>query len=173
MMPCHTQTDQAGANAELGCRYAMRAGRMTALSCSTHHLLTSKSPDEVCRKLPWALRCVVSSARNLKRGAALHTSQHAPFTRSVCVAWKRARSQVSDCRETRMARTGGKRHLDETDARKQNATANDVMREERFRRGRKNAGENYLIVSQFLMCFWYSRKPLKPRCPVIRATSVV
>ena len=47
-----------------------------------------------------------------------------------------------------MAGTGSKSHLDETDARKQNDTANDVMREERFRRGRKSARENDLIVGQ-------------------------
>ena len=71
-----------------------------------------------------------------------------------------------------MARTGGKRHLDETDAGKQNATANDVMREERFRRGRESAREDDLIIRDRLSQPWHSCKPLQPRCPVIRATSV-
>ena len=148
MLPCHTQIDHACANTGLGRRDAMRAGRMETLLCSIYHLLTSKSPDKICRKLSWALRCVDSSARNLKRRTALRTSQHAPLARSVCESRKRARPRVRDSCEARMTRTGGKRHLDETDARKQNATANDVMREERFRRGCKSARENDLIVGQ-------------------------
>jgi len=96
----------------------MRAGRMETLRCSIYDLLTSKSPDKICRKLSWALRCDDSSTRNLKRGAALRTSQHTTFNRFICWSWKRARSYVSDCREDGMARTGSKCHLDEADARK-------------------------------------------------------
>ena len=117
-MPCHTQIDQAGANTGVGRRYAMRAGRMETLRCSIYHLLTSKSPDEVCRKLSWALLRVDSPARNLERAPTFRASQHAPLARSVCVTWKRARPQVSNCRESSMARAGSKCHLDEADARK-------------------------------------------------------
>ena len=116
MLPCHIQTDQAGAKTGLGRGYAMHAGRMKTLRCSIYLLLTSKSPDKICRKLSWALRCVDSPARNLKRGATLRAPQHALFTGSICGTWKRARPQVRDCRETSMTRTGSKRHLDETDA---------------------------------------------------------
>jgi hypothetical protein len=148
MLPCHTKIDHAGANVGLGRRYAMRAGRMKTLRCSIYHLLTSKSPDKICRKLSWALRCVASSARNLERGATLRAPQHAPLTRSIRGAWKRARPQVRDCREITMARTGSKCHLDETDAWEQYATTNDVVCKERFSRGRKSALENKLIVGQ-------------------------
>ena len=70
-----------------------------------------------------------------------------------------------------MARNGSKHHLDETDARKQNATANDVMREERFCCGRESTRENDLIVDQWLMYLWYSREP--PQAQAIRSTRVV
>ena len=117
----------------------MRAGRMDTLCCSIYHLLTSKSPDKICRKLSWYLSGVVSLARNLEFSATLCTSQHAPLARSFCGARKGARPYVSDCREDGMVRTGSKRHLNETDAWEQNATADDVVCEERFRRGRKSA----------------------------------
>ena len=117
-MPCHTQIDQAGANTGVGRRYAMRAGRMKTLRCSIYHLLTSKSPDEVCRKLSWALLRVDSPARNLERGATFRASQRALLAGSFFEVWKGARSEVSNCRHTSMARTGGERHLDEADARK-------------------------------------------------------
>ena len=72
----------------------MRAGQHSStLRCSIYHHLTSKSPDKICRKLSWALRCVDSSTRNLKRGATLRTSQHAPLTRSVL--WDLEASMVS------------------------------------------------------------------------------
>ena len=116
MLPCHTQIDQAGVNTWLGCRYAMRARQVNTFRCSIYHLLTSKSPDEVCRKLSWALLRVDSPARNLERAPTFRASQHAPLARSVSGTWKRARSEVPNCRHTSMARTGGKRHLNEADA---------------------------------------------------------
>ena len=72
-----------------------------------------------------------------------------------------------------MARTGGKCHLDETDAWKENAVANDVMREERFGRGCKSARENDLIIRNRLSQPWRSRKPPQARVIAISATGVV
>ena len=150
----------------------MCARQTTALWFRVNTSLTSKSPNKVCRKAR-LVSSTNSLTRNLKRRTALRTLQHAPFIRTICGSWKRARPYVSDCRETKMARTGGKRHLDEADAREYNATANDVMREEHFRRGRKSARENDLLTRNRLPQPWHSRKPLQPRYPVIRATSVV
>ena len=96
----------------------------------------------MCFKFGFHCRCNAPPAGNLERSLiSLCRPQHTSFISSGLR--QRTRSHECDACKCRMpAKVSNERHLQIADAREQDTAANDVVGEERFRRGREYSGRS-------------------------------